>query len=160
MRGLANRDDFEIPATGSGTGLLLVRTGGRPEAVAPLVRYSLDEIARMHDPDEPVTESEVTRAQGWLVDAVWRRSLELATTASVTFAVEHVRRGGTAELVAWPAAVQSVTPDDVKTVAQAYLDPEAFVTVVAGPLERIGAARHPRWPVALDELEADLTGTS
>lgn len=159
VRGLANRDDFEIPETGSGTGLLLVRTGGRPEAVAPLVRYSLDEIARMHDPDKPVTESEVTRAQGWLVDAVWRRSLELATTASVTFAVEHVRRGGTAELVAWPAAVQSVTPDDVKTVAQAYLDPGAFVTVVAGPLERIRAARHPRWPVALDELEADLTGT-
>lgn len=159
MRGLANRDDFEIPETGSGTGLLLVRTGGRPEAVAPLIRYSLDEVARMHDPDEPVTESEVARAKGWLVDAVWRRSLEIATTASVTFAVEHVRRGGTAHLMAWPEAVQSVTPDDVKAVALEYLDPSAFVTVVAGPLERIRAARHPRWPVALDELEADLTAT-
>ena len=159
VRGLANRDDFEIPETGSGTGLLLVRTGGRPEAVAPLVRYSMDEIARIHDPEAPVTESEVARAQGWLVDAVWRRSLELATTASVTFAVEHVRRGGTAQLMAWPAALQTVTPDDVNAVAQAYLDPLAFVTVVAGPLERIRAARHPRWPVALDELEAELTGT-
>ena len=79
MRGLANRDDFEIPVTGSGNGLLLVRTGGRPEAVAPLVRYSLDELERIHDPGEPVTEAEVTRAQGWLVGAVWRRSLELAT---------------------------------------------------------------------------------
>ncbi|MYB04856.1 MAG: insulinase family protein [Gemmatimonadetes bacterium] len=159
VRGLANRDDFEIPETGSGTGLLLVRTGGRPEAVAPLVRYSMDEIARIHDPEAPVTESEVARAQGWLVDAVWRRSLELATTASVTFAVEHVRRGGTAQLMAWSAALQTVTPDDVNAVAQAYLDPLAFVTVVAGPLERIRAARHPRWPVALDELEAELTGT-
>ncbi len=158
IRGLANRDDFEIPVTGSGSGLLVVRTGGRPEAVAPLVRYSLDEIARMYDPDEPVSEAEVTRAKGWLVDAVWRRSLELATTASETLAVEHVRRGGTAHLMAWPAAVGAVTAEDVKVVAQEYLDLSAFVTVVAGPLERIRAARHPRWPVALDDLEAELSG--
>ena len=158
MRGLANRDDFEIPVTASGTGLLLVRTGGRPEAVAPLVRYSLDELERIHDPDEPVTEAEVTRAQGWLLGAVWQRSLELATSASQTFAVEHVRRGGTDHLMGWPAAVRSVTAGDVKRVAQEYLDPATFVTVVAGPMERIRAARHPRWPVALDELEAELSG--
>ena len=114
MRGLANRDDFEIPVTASGTGLLLVRTGGRPEAVAPLVRYSLDELERIHDPDEPVTEAEVTRAQGWLLGAVWQRSLELATSASETFAVEHVRRGGTDRLMGWPEAVLAVTAGDVK----------------------------------------------
>ena len=158
MRGLANRDDFEIPVTGSGTGLLLVRTGGRPEAVAPLVRYSLDELERMHDPQEPVSEAEVTRAKGWLVEAVWRRSLELATHASETFAVEQVRRGGTDHLMGWPEAVRSVTAEDVKAVAQEYLDPATFVTVVAGPLARIRAARHPRWPVALDEVEAGLSG--
>ena len=158
MRGLANRDDFEIPVTASGAGLLLVRTGGRPEAVAPLVRYSLDELERIHDPDEPVTEAEVTRAQGWLLGAVWQRSLELATSASETFAVEHVRRGGTDRLLGWPEAVLAVTTSDVKAVAQEYLDPAAFVTVVAGPMERIRAARHPRWPVALDELEAELSG--
>ena len=158
MRGLANRDDFEIPVTASGTGLLLVRTGGRPEAVGPLVRYSLDELARIHDPDEPVTEAEVTRAQGWLLGAVWQRSLELATSASETFAVEQVRRGGTDHLMGWPEAVLAVTTSDVKAVAQEYLDPAAFVTVVAGPLARIRAARHPRWPVALDELEAELSG--
>ena len=115
MRGLANRDDFEIPVTASGTGLLLVRTGGRPEAVGPLVRYSLDELERMHDPDEPVTEAEVTRAQGWLLGAVWQRSLELATSASQTFAVEHVRRGGTDRLMGWPEAVRSVSTGDVKS---------------------------------------------
>lgn len=158
IRGLANRDDFEIPVTGSGSGLLVVRTGGRPEAVAPLVRYSLDEIQRMHDPGEPVTEAEVARARGWLVEAVWRRSLELATGASETLAVEHVRRGGTDRLMAWPAAVGAVTAEDVKAVAREYLDPSAFVTAVAGPLERIRAARHPRWPVALDDLEAELSG--
>lgn len=156
MRGLTNRDDFEIPVTGSGTGLLLVRTGGRPEAVAPLVRYSMAEIERMHDPEEPVTEAEVARARGSLVDGIWRRSLELATGASGTFAVEHVRRGGTGDLMAWPEAVRSVTPEEVKAFARRYLNPATFTTVVAGPLERIRAARHPRWPVALDEVEADL----
>ncbi|MCY4398963.1 MAG: insulinase family protein [Gemmatimonadetes bacterium] len=157
MRGLANRDDFEIPVTASGTGLLLVRTGGRPEAVAPLVRYSLDELERMHDPREPVTEDEVARAKGWLVEAVWRRSLELATSASETFAVEHVRRGSTEFLMAWPEAVRSVTAENVKAIAREYLDPATFMTIVAGPLERIRAARHPRWPVALDEVEAELS---
>ena len=157
MRGLANRDDFEIPVTASGTGLLLVRTGGRPEAVAPLVRYSLDELERMHDPQEPVSEAEVARAKGWLVEAVWRRSLELATHASETFAVEQVRRGGMDHLMGWPEAVRSVTAEDVKAIAQEYLDPATFVTIVAGPLARIRAARHPRWPVALDEVEAGLS---
>ena len=157
-RGLANRDDFEVPETASGTGLLLVRTGGRPEAVGPLVRYSLEEIARMHDPDAPVTGGEVTRAQGWLLGAVWQRSLELATDASRTFAIEAVRHGGAGGLMSWPDAVRSVTATDVKRVAQEYLDPAEFTTVVAGPLAEIRAARHPRWPVALDHLEAELSG--
>ncbi len=157
-RGLANRDDFEVPETASGTGLLLVRTGGRPEAVGPLVRYSLDEIARMHDPDAPVTDGEVVRAQGWLLGAVWQRSLELAIDASRTFAIEAVRHGSAGRLMGWPEAVRSVTAADVKRVAQAYLDPADFTTVVAGPLAEIRAARHPRWPVALDDLEAALSG--
>ncbi|MYB32162.1 MAG: insulinase family protein [Acidobacteria bacterium] len=157
-RGLANRDDFEIPETASGTGLLLVRTGGRPEAVGPLVRYSLDEIARMHDPDTPVTGTEVVRARGWLLGAAWQRSLELATDASRTFAVEAVRYGSADRLMNWPDAVRAVTAADVERVAQEYLDPVGFTTVVAGPLAEIRAARHPRWPVSLDDLEAELSG--
>ena len=157
MRGLANRDHFEIPVTGSGTGLLHVRTGGRPEAVAPLIRFSLDEVQRLHDPQEPVTEVEVARAQGWLVDAAWQPSLALATSAGSTFAVEYVRRGSTAPLMGWPDAVRSVTAAHVKALAGEYLDPATLATVVVGPLARIREARHPRWPVALDELEASLS---
>ena len=158
IRGLANRDTFEIPVTASGTGLLVVRTGGRPEAVAPLVRYSFDEVERLYDPDEPVAEAEVVRAKGWLVGAAWRPSLEFATAASETLSTEHARRGSTDHLMGWPGAVEAVTAEDVKTVAQAYLDPATFVTVVAGPVQRIRAARHPRWPVALGDLEAELAG--
>ena len=61
-------------------------------------------------------------------------------------AVEHVRRGGTDHLMGWPEAVRAVTADDVKRVALEYLDPAAFVTVVAGPLREIRAARHSGWP--------------
>ncbi len=158
IRGLANRDDFEIPGTASGAGLITVRTGGRPEAVAPLVRFSLDEIERLHDANDPVTDAEVRRAQGWLVRAVWQRSLELASGASATFPVERARRGGTDRLMDWPRAVLAVTAADVKAVAQRYLEPGSLVTVVVGPLARIREARHPRWPVALGELEASLAG--
>ena len=60
--------------------------------------------------------------------------------------------------MSWPDAVRAVTAADVKRVAQEYLDPADFTTVVAGPLAEIRAARHPRWPVALDDLEAELSG--
>jgi len=160
LRGLANRDDFEIPSTGSSVGLMTVRTGGRPEAVAPLVRYSLEQIERLHDGAEPVTEREVRRAQGWLVSAVWQRSLETATSASAVFALETVRRGNTAWLLRWPDAVRAVTAEEAQAAARRYLDPAGLVTVVVGPLGRIREARHPRWPVTLDELEAGQAGDS
>ncbi len=159
MRGLANRDDFQVPETGSGSGLLHIRTGGRPEAVAPLIRFSLDEVERIYDPSEPVTDAEVRRVQGWMLGAVWQRSLESATSASGTFALERLRRGSTDRLIEWPEAVKSVTAPDIKAIAQRYLDPTTLVTVVVGPLDRIREARHPRWPMALDELEASLSGS-
>ena len=158
MRGLANRDDFEIPVTGSGTGLMTVRTGGRPEAVAPLVRFSLDEIERLRDPSDQVSDEEIARAHGWLVNAVWQPTLGLATSASGAFALEHARRGDTDRLMGWPRAVRAVTAGDVKALANRYLDPAALVTVVVGPLARIRAARHPRWPIGLDEVAASLSG--
>ena len=158
MRGLANRDDFEIPVTGSGTGLMTVRTGGRPEAVAPLVRFSLDEIERLRDSSEPVSDEEIARAHGWLVHAVWHPTLGLATSASGAFALEHTRRGDTDRLMDWPRAVQAVTASGVKALANQYLDPESLVTVVVGPLARIREARHPRWPIGLDEVAASLSG--
>ena len=145
MRGMANWDDFEVPETASGTGLLLVRTGRRPAAVGTLVRYSLEALARIHDPDEPVSDAEVTRVQGWLFGAVWQLSLEFATDASPTLALEPLRRDDSDHLVEWPEAFLSVTAGDVQRVAQEYLDPSTLVTVVPGPRDEIRAPRHPRW---------------
>ena len=103
-------------------------------------------------------QSGTSSAQGWLLGAAWQRSLELATDASRILATEGVRHGDPGRLMSWPEAVQFVMAGNVKRVAQEYLDPAGFTTVVAGPLAEIRAARHPRWPVALDELGGGAIG--
>ena len=152
MRGLANHTIFVLPETASGAGLLHIRTGGRQESVAPLVKFSLEEVSRIHSPTDTITDEEIERAKGVLVLGAWQKALDGARQASTTYAVETIRRGGVDRLLNWPASVQAVTGDQVKAMAQKYLDPAAMVTVVVGPMEKIRAARHPRWPVDLDAL--------
>jgi len=41
-------------------------------------------------------------------------------------------------------------PEQVKEAADRYLDPSQMVTVVVEPMEKIAAAKHPRWPATLD----------
>ncbi len=153
MRGLANHTIFVLPETGSGAGLLHIRTGGRQESVAPLVKFCLEEVRRIHSPTDTITDEEIERAKGILILGAWQKALDGARQASTTYAVETVRRGGVERLLDWPASVQAVNADQVKATAQRYLDPAAMVTVVVGPLEKIRAARHPRWPVDLDALQ-------
>jgi len=152
IRGLANKTSFESPETANGTGLLLVRSGGRTEAVAPLIKYSLDEIARIASRHDRITDDELEIAKGILALGKWQGALEGALMAPGTYAVETVRFGTTDRLMRWPEAVLAVTADQVKEVAAAYLDRNAMATVVVGPLDRIREARHPRWPVALDDI--------
>ncbi len=152
IRGLTNRDVLLLPETGSGAGLLHLRTGGRPEAIGPLIRFSTDELRRMYDPNVPISADELDRAKGWLVNGEWRGRLEDAARASTTLAVEQVRRGGTDHLTQWPAAVAAITAERVKAMAQRTLDPATMVTVVAGPLAVIRSARHPRWPIGIGDL--------
>lgn len=78
----------------------------------------------MHDPDGPVTGAEVTRARGWLLGAVWQRSLELATDASRAFVIETVRNADADRLMSWPEAIRSVTAEDDKRVALDDLEAE------------------------------------
>jgi predicted Zn-dependent peptidase len=152
MRGLCNRDIFLLPETSTGAGLLHIRTGGRWESVAPLIKFSLDEVFRIHDSDQPISEEERERAIGSLVLGKWQEQLDGPRQASATYAVETVRYGGTDRLLAWPDALRNVTFDQMNAVASKYLNPEEMVTVVVGPLEKIRQARHPRWPFDLDTL--------
>jgi zinc protease len=151
-RGLANRDNFVLPAELDRGGLLHIRTGGRPEAVAPLVKVSLDEVRRLHAPGEPIGAEELDDAKGAVVRGKWQATLDGVRTASDTYLLELLRHGSVDRLRAWPDAVRAVTADQVKAAAQRYLDPAQMSTVVVGPLETIRAARHPRWPASLDEL--------
>jgi predicted Zn-dependent peptidase len=152
IRGLSNRTSFEVPDTGTGSGLLLVRSGGRTEAVAPLVKFSLDEITRIGRRDDAISPEEMEQGKGILALGKWQGALEGALMAPGTFAAELVRRGTTDDLMKWPEVVNAVTPEQVKGAAAKYLQPDTMAVVVIGPLEKIRAARHPRWPVSLDEL--------
>ena len=152
VRGLSNRTGFSLPDTAARQGLMHIRSGGRQEAVAPLVKTSLDEARRLHAGVDPITDDEMRRAKGTLVLGAWQRSLDGAGQAAATFASETVRRGGTTSLLRWPGLVEAVTVDQVKQAARTYLDPAAMCTVVVGPIAGIRQARHPRWPATLEEL--------
>lgn len=158
MRGLSNRTALVVPDTATRSGLLHIRSGGRPESVPPLVKLSLDELRRLHAGADPITDAEMRRAKGTLVLAAWQRSLDGAGEASRTFATETVRRGSPEYLLRWPELVEAVTVADVRQAARAYLDPAAMSAVVVGPVEKIRRARHPRWPVTLDELGFQVPG--
>jgi zinc protease len=152
IRGLANHTIFLTPDTANGAGLLHLRTGGRQEAVAPLVHFCLEELRRIQSKDDAITDQELEEAKGILVLGEWQTALDGATATSSAYAVETVRYGSADRLLSWPEAVRAVTASEVKAVAEKYLAPTELVTVVVGPLESIRKARHPRWPVDLDSL--------
>ena len=157
IRGLANRATFFLPETMNGAGLLHIRTGGRLEAVAPLVKYCRDELAGLQSGEKAVTEEEFTLAKGILRLGKWQEALDGARRAATAYAVTTLHHGDTTPLLAWPEEVEAVTADQVEAAARKYLDPQAMDTIVIGPIERIREARHPRWPVELDSLSS---GTS
>jgi predicted Zn-dependent peptidase len=159
IRGLANKTIFLLPETASGAGLMHIRTGGRLEAVAPLVKYSLDEMARLHKSEGLITGEELEQAKGALILGRWQEALDGARQASETYAVEAVRYGATDRILQWPEAVRAVTAEEVKELATKYLDGRKMVTVVVGPIEKIRTARHPRWPISLEALESSDPST-
>ena len=152
IRGLANRATFFLPETMNGAGLLHIRTGGRPEAVAPLIKYCRDELAGLQSGEKTVSEEELTLAKGILRLGKWQEELDGAGRAAATYAVQTLHNGDTKPLLAWPGKVEAVTVEQVEAVARKYLNPQTMDTIVIGPIERIRNARHPRWPVDLDSL--------
>jgi predicted Zn-dependent peptidase len=90
----------------------------------------------------------------------WQASLDSAFDASATYANEAARFGSLDHLLKWPDAVSAVTAQMVSAVAQKYIHPAAMGTVIIGQVDEVRKARHPRWPVALDELTAGQTAGS
>src|SRR5262249_14734087 len=156
IRGLANGISLQVPATTRQEGLLQVRSGARPESVAPIVHYALDELSRIRTDAGLPTSDELEEVKGGLVLSKWQGSLDGARDASATYALEMMRYGSIDRLMAWPSAVRAVTAADVKRVAMTYVHPEGMVTVIIGQLDAVRKARHPRWTLTLEEVTAEM----
>ena len=154
IRGLANATQLQVTGTIRHDGLLHVRSGARPESVAPIIHFSLQELARIREPGGAPTGDELEQVKGGLVLGKWQGTLDGARDASATYASEAARFGSLDRLMKWPQAVRAVTAEDVGAVARTYVHPEIMGTVVIGQIDKVRQARHPRWPVALDDLMA------
>jgi predicted Zn-dependent peptidase len=152
MRGLANQTVLQVTATTSHPGLLHVRTAGRPESIAPLIKFATEELTRSRGQNGLATADELAQAKGGLVLSQWQRSLDGARAASATYAAETVRRGGLDRLTGWPDAVRAVTAEHVRAAAERSIQPDQIRTVIIGQLDAVRKARHPRWPVTLDDV--------
>jgi predicted Zn-dependent peptidase len=124
--------------------------------VAPIVKFSLDEIRRIHSAEDAIGADELATAQGALALGAWQTSLDGARAASATFAVEAVRWKDAEQVRTWPHALNAVTAHEVKQIAARYLDPARMHTVIVGPIDAIRQAHHPRWPVDLDSLKPEV----
>jgi zinc protease len=152
IRGLANATQLQIPATTRHDGLLQVRSGARPESIAPIIRLSTEELTRIRESAGAPTADELAQVKGGQVLGKWQGSLDGARDASVTYASEAARFGSVDHLLKWPDVIRAVTAADVTRVAQKYVHPDMLGTVVIGQIDAVRAARHPRWPVAFDEV--------
>jgi zinc protease len=152
IRGLANQTVLHVTATMSQPGLLHVRTGGRPESVAPLIKLANEELSRSRGASGLATPDELEQAKGGLVLSQWQRALDGARAASAAYAAETVRRGNLDRLLGWPVMVRAVTAEHVRAAAERYIQPDEMRTVIIGQLDAVRKARHPRWPVALDDV--------
>ncbi|MGH9200088.1 MAG: M16 family metallopeptidase [Vicinamibacterales bacterium] len=157
IRGLANATQLQISASRRHDGLLHVRSGARPESVAPIVRLSLQELTHIREVDGAPTVDELEQVKGGLVLGKWQGSLDGARQTSATYASETARLGSLDRLMNWPAAVRAVTAEDVTVAARKYVHPERAGAVLIGQIEEVRRARHPRWPVALDDVATALT---
>ena len=154
IRGLANQVLLHVPATPRHCGLLHVRSGARPESIAPLLFYARQELSRIREAGGAPTTEELEQVKGGLVLGKWQGSLDGPEDASATYAIETVRQGSLDRLLKWPEAVRAVTAQNVTAAAVAYIHPEQLGTVVVGQLDAVRKARHPRWPMALDDVLA------
>jgi predicted Zn-dependent peptidase len=159
IRGLANSTQLVVPATTRQGGILHVRSGARPESIAPIIRFSLEELTRVREPAGAPSPEELEQVKGGIVLGKWQGSLDGALDASATYALETVRFGSLDHLLKWPYAVRAVTAQAVSAAAQKYINPATMGTVIIGQVDEVRKARHPRWPVALDEVTGSGAGT-
>ena len=115
---------------GLGAGPWLVFAGVAPEDVDRAVESILAEVAHLRD--ELVTEEELADAQDYLTGIL---PLRLETNDGVAGALIGMELYGLGLdfLHRFPALIRAVTREEVRAVAQKYLDTENYALAIAGP---------------------------
>lgn len=115
---------------GLGAGPWTAAAGVDPANVERTVESILDEARRMRD--EPVHRDELADSQSYLTGSM---PLRLETNEGIATTLLDIERHelGLDYLLGYSDLVNSVTVDDVREVAQRYLDPDVYTLAVAGP---------------------------
>lgn len=120
-----------------GLGPFVLQTSVQTEVTANAIREALRELSEIRDA-RPATADELSMAKA-AVTLGFPRGLE--TAQQVARNLVQVALHGLADswFDEYVPRVEAVTAADVTRVAQAYLDPTKFATVIVGDLERLRA---------------------
>jgi zinc protease len=122
---------------GLGPGPWAAAAGVAPENVERAVEGILDEIRHLQS--EPVAEEELVDNKSYLIGSLPLRlegnegiAAQIAEIELYQLGLDHVQR--------FPSQIAALTAEDVMSVAQQVLNPDAYVLAVAGPLAGAPAA--------------------
>src|SRR5262249_10459068 len=122
-------------SAGEEPGLFTCYVGTAPQNFERVKSIFQEEIDRLRT-TKP-TPQEVEDAKNYLVNSL---PLQLTTSASIAAELIYVERHGLGLnfLDDYRRAVQSVTPEEVREVAEKYLDPKRMLLVAAGAVDPDG----------------------
>lgn len=120
-----------------GQGPWMVFAGIDPGHVDRAIEGILAEIERLRN--ELVSEDELADAQDYLTGVL---PLRLETNHGVAGALIEIEMYGLGLdfLARYPALIRGVSQEEVRAVAQKYLDTENYALAIAGPCEEVAAA--------------------
>ncbi|MBN1658484.1 MAG: insulinase family protein [Anaerolineae bacterium] len=115
---------------GLGAGPWLANAGVDPANVERAVDGIVAQVRRLRD--QPVSTDELADSQAYLTGSM---PLRLETNEGVAGAILEMERYGLGldYLQRYSDLVRAVTPEQVREVARAYLNPDAYVLATAGP---------------------------
>ena len=138
-----------------GAGPFAARAAVNTEATVPAISEFVAEIARMRE--EPVTEAELKAARDFLVGVF---PLRFETPGPVVGALSglHIHELPDNELARYRPAIEAVTIDDVRRVAQEHIDLEHAAIVLVGDADAFGTEleRAGFGPVVVERDEGPL----
>jgi zinc protease len=118
---------------GLGPGPWAVIAGVAPDNIDRATEAILQEIRRLRH--EPVDEQELSDNKAFIIGSMPLR-LEGKEGIAAQIASIEMYQLGLDYLKRFPGMIQVITPQDVMTAAQKYMNPDAYILSVAGPPQR------------------------